>query len=88
MHSCAPTARTRARDQGCQPWRRRSSVELWDRNWERVNVTIPDEDFAAAVDVQRNIDAGGVDELRVGANERFLLRHLEAVRARTERLTV
>jgi len=70
------------------PGDRADEIELWDRNWERVNVTIPDEDFAAAVDVQRNIDAGGVDELRVGANERFLLRHLEAVRARTERLTV
>lgn len=62
------------------PAERAGETELWERNWERVNVTIPDEDFAAAVDVQRNIDAGGVDELRVGANERFLLRHLEAVR--------
>jgi phenylpropionate dioxygenase-like ring-hydroxylating dioxygenase large terminal subunit len=63
------------------PGERADETELWDRNWERVCVTIPDEDFAAAVDVQRNIDAGAVDEIRIGANEQLLLDHLAAVRA-------
>lgn len=66
------------------PADRVEETELWDRNWERVCVTIPDEDFAAAVDVQRNIDAGAVDAIRVGANEHLLIDHLEAVRARCE----
>ena len=68
------------------PADRADETELWDRNWERVNVTIPDEDFAAAVDVQRNIDAGAVDEIRLGANERFIRRHLDAVRERCRQL--
>ena len=45
--------------------------------------TIPAEDFAAAVDVQRNIEAGMVTELQIGANEQALLDHLDAVEART-----
>ncbi len=61
------------------PGDRADETELWDRNWERVCVTIPDEDFAAAVDVQRNIDAGAVTELRIGANEHLLCDHLAAV---------
>ena len=65
------------------PADRAGETELWDRNWARVNATIPEEDFAAAVDVQRNIDAGAVDAIRIGSNERFLLEHLEAVRSRS-----
>ena len=61
------------------PSDRVDETELWDRNWERVCVTIPDEDFAAAVDVQRNIDAGVVDELQIGANEHMLCDHIAAV---------
>jgi len=61
------------------PSARADEVDLWDRNWERVCTTIPGEDFAAAVDVQRNIDARTVDELQIGANERFLCEHLAAV---------
>lgn len=64
------------------PAERADETDLWDRNWERVNVTIPDEDFAAAVDVQSNIDAGAVDVIRIGANERCLVDHLAAVRER------
>ena len=53
------------------PADRAEETDLWDRNWERVNVTIPEEDFAAAV-----------DEIRVGANEHMLVDHLSAVRDR------
>lgn len=63
------------------PGDRATERELWDRNWERVCVTIPDEDFAAAVDVQANINAGAVSELRIGANEHMLIDHLDAVRS-------
>ncbi len=61
------------------PADRADETALWDRNWERVNVTIPDEDFAAAVDVQTNIDAGLATTLQIGANERELIEHLAAV---------
>ena len=61
------------------PADRADETELWDRNWERVCVTIPDEDFAAAVDVQRNIDAGAVDVLQIGFNEEKLVQHLESI---------
>lgn len=61
------------------PADRADETELWDRNWERVCETIPGEDFAKAVEVQRNIDAGAVSELQIGANERFLCEHLAAV---------
>ncbi len=61
------------------PGDRADETELWDRNWERVCVTIPDEDFAAAVDVQRNIDAGAVEVLQIGFNEHNLIDHLAAV---------
>ncbi|MEM9606303.1 MAG: aromatic ring-hydroxylating dioxygenase subunit alpha [Actinomycetota bacterium] len=77
-HPTDPT-RTTARLTMLIPGDRADETELWDRNWERVCVTIPDEDFAAAVDVQRNIDAGTVEELRIGANEHLLVEHLEAV---------
>lgn len=83
-HPTDPT-RSTARLTMLVPADRADETDLWDRNWERVNVTIPDEDFAAAVDVQRNIDAGAVDEIRIGANERFLLEHLDAVRTRSTR---
>ncbi len=79
-HPTDPT-RTTARLTMLVPSDRADETELWDRNWERVCVTIPDEDFAAAVDVQRNIDAGAVDEIRVGANEHLLIEHLAAVEA-------
>ncbi|MEM9038411.1 MAG: aromatic ring-hydroxylating dioxygenase subunit alpha [Actinomycetota bacterium] len=82
-HPTDPT-RTTARLTMLVPAERADETDLWDRNWERVNVTIPDEDFAAAVDVQRNIDAGAVDEIRLGANEHFLADHLAAVRRRSE----
>lgn len=62
------------------PGERAGETELWDRNWERVCATIPDEDFAAAVDVQANIDSGLVDSIQIGANERLLIEHLDAVR--------
>ena len=82
-HPTDPT-RSTARLTMLVPAGRADETELWDRNWERVNVTIPDEDFAAAVDVQRNIATGAVDAIRIGANEHFLLQHLDAVRARRE----
>ncbi len=63
------------------PAERADETELWDRNWERVCATIPDEDFAAAVDVQRNIDAGALTELQIGANEHAIVEHLAAVTA-------
>jgi len=53
--------------------------ELWERNWDRVRVTIPDEDFAVAEQVQRNIASGAVRELQIGRNERGLVDHLAAV---------
>ena len=61
------------------PGDRADETELWDRNWKRVCVTIPDEDFAAAVDVQRNIDAGAVEVLQIGFNEHNLIAHLAAL---------
>ena len=38
------------------------------------------------MDVQRNIDAGAVDAIRIGANERLLIDHLAAVRELCERV--
>ncbi|MEM7271804.1 MAG: aromatic ring-hydroxylating dioxygenase subunit alpha [Actinomycetota bacterium] len=77
-HPLDPT-RTTARLTMMVPKDRADETELWDRNWERVCVTIPEEDFAAAVDVQANIDAGAVDEITIGANEHNLVDHLAAV---------
>ena len=77
-HPTDPT-RTTARLTMMVPADRADETDLWDRNWERVCITIPDEDFAAAVDVQANIDAGAVDEITIGANERNLVDHLLAV---------
>ena len=74
-------SRTTARLTMMVPADRAGETDLWDRNWERVCVTIPDEDFAAAVDVQRNIDAGSVPELQIGVNEHMLLEHVAAVDA-------
>ncbi|MEM9563041.1 MAG: aromatic ring-hydroxylating dioxygenase subunit alpha [Actinomycetota bacterium] len=71
--------RTTARLTMLVPRSRADETELWDRNWERVNVTIPDEDFAAAVDVQANIGAGAVPVIQIGANEHGLVEHLTAV---------
>ncbi len=75
----ADPGRTTARLTMLVPRDRAGETELWDRNWERVNVTIPDEDFAAAVDVQRNIAAGAVPVIQIGANEHCLVDHLAAV---------
>ncbi len=75
-------ARTTARLTMLVPADRADETELWDRNWERVCVTIPEEDFAAAEEVQRNINAGAVDKIRVGANEHLLIEHLTSVAAR------
>jgi phenylpropionate dioxygenase-like ring-hydroxylating dioxygenase large terminal subunit len=72
--------RSRVRLMMMVPKQRVAETDLWDRNWERVCVTIPDEDFAAAVDVQRNIDAGAAASIQIGANERRLVDHLDAVR--------
>ena len=76
-------ARTTTRLTMLVPAERAHETDLWDRNWERVCATIPAEDFAAAVDVQRNIEAGMVTELQIGANEQALLDHLDAVEALT-----
>ncbi len=54
-------------------------TELWQRNWQRVTETIPAEDFAAAENVQQNINIGAVKQLRIGANEHQLIEHLSAV---------
>jgi len=77
-HPTDPT-RTMARLTMLVPADRVDNSELWDRNWERVCETIPNEDFAAAVDVQRNINAGAVEQLQIGANEHALIEHLDAV---------
>jgi len=61
------------------PGDRAADRELWERNWERVRITIPGEDFAVAEEVQRNIAAGAVRELRIGRNEQALVEHLAAV---------
>lgn len=79
-HPTDPT-RSTARLTMLVPGDRADETELWDRNWDRVRATIPAEDFAAAVDVQRNIDAGAVTELQIGANEHALVEHLAAVTA-------
>jgi len=79
-HPTDPT-RTTARLTMLVPADRANDTELWDRNWERVCATIPDEDFAAAVDVQHNINTGAVEQLQIGANEHALVEHLDAVAA-------
>ena len=61
------------------PFDRAGDTALWDRNWERVCATIPGEDFAVAVDVQGNVDAGVVPEIQLGATEWALAAHLDAV---------
>ena len=74
-HPIDPT-RTTARLTMLVPEDRQHDKELWDRNWERVCATIPAEDFAAAEEVQRNINSGAVTELQIGANEHALVDHL------------
>lgn len=71
--------RTRCRLSMLVPADRADEHELWERNWERVRVTIPDEDFAVAEQVQRNIASGAVRELQIGRNEQGLVDHLAAV---------
>lgn len=75
----ADPARTRCRLSLMVPADRAGETEMWDRNWQRVCATIPGEDFEAAVDLQRNIDAGVVTELQIGATEWALNAHLAAV---------
>lgn len=78
----ADPGRTTAQLTMLVPGDRADETELWDRNWERVCATIPDEDFAAAVDVQANIAAGAVTRLQIGANEHALIDHLDALGGR------
>lgn len=73
--------RTRCRLQLLVPAARAGETELWDRNWERLVDTIPAEDFAAAADVQRNVDAGSTPTVQFGANEYLIVEHLAAVDA-------
>ena len=61
------------------PTDRADEGDLWDRNWTRVVETVTEEDFAAAEEVQRNIDAGAIGELLIGANEELLGEHMAAV---------
>jgi len=77
----ADPTRSTARLTMLVPGDRADETELWDRNWERVCATIPEEDFAAAEDVQRNINSGAVRSIRIGANEHVLIEHLRAVEA-------
>lgn len=81
-HPTNPT-QTTARLTMLVPADRADDTELWDRNWERVCATIPTEDFAAAVDVQHNINTGAVEQLQIGANEHALIEHLAAVQSTT-----
>lgn len=74
-------SRTVARMTMLVPAERAGETDLWDRNWERVCSTIPDEDFAAAVDIQHNIDAGTVKSIRIGVNEHCIIDHIDAVRS-------
>jgi phenylpropionate dioxygenase-like ring-hydroxylating dioxygenase large terminal subunit len=84
-HPTDPT-RTTCRLTMLVPFDRADETELWDRNWERVCATIPGEDFAVAVDVQRNVDAGVVAHLQLGATEWALAAHLDAVERLAARL--
>ncbi len=61
------------------PTARAGDTDLWDRNWQRLADTIPAEDFVAAEDVQRNIAAGAVTRLTLGATERHLAEHLSEI---------
>lgn len=85
-HPTDPT-RTTCRLTMLVPFDRAGETELWDRNWERVCATIPGEDFAVAVDVQRNVDAGVVAHLQLGGTEWALAAHLAAVDRLAGRLT-
>ncbi len=71
--------RTRCRLSLLVPADRADDVDLWDRNWDRLWQTIPGEDFVVAEEVQRNIDAGVVEELQIGCNEQLVADHLAAV---------
>jgi len=71
--------RTRCRLSLLVPADRAHDTELWERNWQRVRETIPGEDFPVAEQVQRNIAAGAVTEVRLGANEQALVDHLAGV---------
>lgn len=41
----------------------------WESNWRLTIDTVIDEDFAAMAGVQRGLDSGALDALRIGANE-------------------
>lgn len=72
-------SRTVARLWMAVPAERVDETELWDRNWTRVVETVTEEDFDAAEQTQRNIDAGIVSEIQLGANEELVHEHLNAV---------
>jgi phenylpropionate dioxygenase-like ring-hydroxylating dioxygenase large terminal subunit len=46
-----------------------SSERHWDRNWQLTINTVLGEDFAAMARVQRGLNSGAIEALRVGANE-------------------
>ena len=75
---CDPT-RTSCRLTMLVPADQAHDTDLWERNWQRVCETIPAEDFAAAEEIQGNINDGVVSSLQIGANESLILEHLAAV---------
>ncbi len=50
-------------------------TDLWDRTWASV-IEVIKEDFAAAEQVQRNIESGVTDQILIGANEELLVEHM------------
>lgn len=46
-----------------------SATRHWERNWQLTIDTVIDEDFAAMAGVQRGLESGAIDALRIGANE-------------------
>jgi hypothetical protein len=46
-----------------------SAVRHWERNWQLTIDTVVDEDFAAMAGMQRGLESGAIDAMRIGANE-------------------
>ena len=46
-----------------------SAARHWERNWQLTIDTVIDEDFAAMTGVQRGLESGAIDTMRIGANE-------------------
>ncbi len=46
-----------------------SSEHHWEKNWRLTIDTVIDEDLAAMAGVQRGLESGAIDAIRVGANE-------------------